>query len=92
MVTSQTSMRGRETLKQIIRDRLREEFPTDTVDVTDGYAENIHVIVVSRKFDPMREQDKQDFLWSLIDDTDLSEAEKQRISLALPASPDVLRQ
>ncbi len=29
-------MRSRDEIKSVIRDRLRREFPTDTVDVTDG--------------------------------------------------------
>jgi acid stress-induced BolA-like protein IbaG/YrbA len=84
-------MRSREEIKQIVTERLRREFPHDTVDVTDGYQQNIHVIVVSRRFDEMRERDKQDLLWGLIDDTDLATEEKGLISLLLPASPEALR-
>jgi hypothetical protein len=84
-------MRSRDEIKTAIQNRLRREFPSDTVDVTDGYQDNIHVLVVSRKFDPMKERVKQDLLWSLIDDAGLEEAEKQLISLILPVSPDEIR-
>lgn len=80
-------MKDREQIKRLIRERLRRDFPEDTVDVADGYQRNIHVTVVSRKFDSMRERDKQDLLWGLIDDAGLDESDKQLISLILPVSP-----
>ena len=61
------------------------------VDVSDGFRDNVHVIVVSRKFDNMREKEKEDFLWGAIDRIGLSEEEKVRISLVLPYSPDELK-
>ena len=81
----------RDKIKNAIRDRLRKEFPTDTVDVTDGYQDNIHVMVVSRRFDTMKEREKQELLWGLIDNAGLDESEKMLISLILPVSPDELR-
>lgn len=84
-------MREREQIKAPISERLRREFPTDTVDVSDGYQNNIHVIVVSRRFDAMAEREKQEFLWSLIDDAGLDDAEEQLISLIVPASPSEVR-
>lgn len=36
-------MRTRTQIKAIIAERLRREFPTDTVDVSDGYQNNIPV-------------------------------------------------
>ena len=85
-------MRDREEIKRIIRNQLRHRFPSDTVDVTDGYQKNIHVIVVSRLFDALKGREQQDLLWGLIDDARLEEAEKQLISLVLPVSPEELRQ
>lgn len=79
--------RTRQDIKQIIEVALRKEFPRDTVDVSDGYQDNIHVIVVSRKFDGMTERDKTDLLWKVIDGTELSDAEKLKISLIMPVSP-----
>ncbi len=78
-------------LKNKIETILRAGFPGETVDVSDGHGDNIHVIVVSRKFDGMREKEKQELLWSAIDKSDLSEAEKVMISLILPYSPGDLK-
>jgi acid stress-induced BolA-like protein IbaG/YrbA len=84
-------MRKREEIKAILQAALRKEFPHDTIDVSDGYQQNIHVVVVSRRFDEMKERDKQDLLWSLIDATDLDSDEKNLISLLVPASPEMLK-
>ena len=81
MIRSQTQV------KAILEKAFRAEFPTDTVDISDGYKENIHVLIVSRSFDSMNEQEKQDRLWSIIDGTDLDPAEKQLVSLTLALSP-----
>ena len=79
--------RTREQVKQTLREAFREEFPEDTVDVSDGYADNIHVMVVSRRFDRLNERQKQDCLWTVVDRTNLTDAEKQLISLLYPVSP-----
>jgi hypothetical protein len=84
---SPATRRPRAQIKRVIEERLRREFPRDTVDVSDGYKENLHVVVVSRKFDKMRDRIRQEMLWSLIDDTDLTKTEKGLISLVLPATP-----
>ncbi len=81
-----TRKRSRKEIKRIIAEALREQFPHDTVDVSDGYKENIHVVVVSRTFDEMGEREKAQVLWRLIDRTDLTEEEKQLISLVYPVS------
>jgi acid stress-induced BolA-like protein IbaG/YrbA len=78
-------------LKQQIHDILRERFPGETVDVSDGYGDNIHVVVVSRQFDGLREREKQDLLWTAIDRSGLSDHEKTLISLILPYSPGDLK-
>jgi len=77
----------REEIKRIIEAEYRKEFPNDTVDVSDGYADNIHVVVVSRRFDDLDEQHKQDLLWSILDRTSLTDDEKGLVSLLLPVSP-----
>ena len=78
-------------LKKKIEKILRAVFPGETVDVSDGHGDNIHVIVVSRKFDGMREKERQELLWRAIDEGDLSDAEKVLISLILPYSPGDLK-
>ena len=81
------TMRNRTEIKTVLEDAFRKEFPNDTVDMSDGYQNNIHVLVVSRRFDAMSEKNKQDVLWGVIDATDLTDAEKVLISLVYPVSP-----
>jgi len=82
---------SREQAKRTIAQAFRAEFPTDTVDVSDGYQDNLHVVVVSRRFDGLSESDKQDLVWQLIDESDLTEDGKSLISLVMPLSPSELK-
>ena len=77
----------RAKLKQKLERGFRKHFRCDTVDISDGYRDNIHVMIVSRQFDPMSEKKKQDFLWTIIDDLKLTAEEQALISLVLPVSP-----
>jgi len=87
-----TKTRRKDDLPDRIRGILKTEFPDETVDVSlSGIRDNVHVIVVSNKFDRMTEKKKQDYLWKLIDESSLSEEEKLRISMVLPVSPKELR-
>ncbi|HEX6987371.1 MAG TPA: hypothetical protein VF170_18480, partial [Planctomycetaceae bacterium] len=55
-----------DALKKRIYDGLKQGrfgSPDDLVDVSDGDEGNVHVVVVSRKFDDMRYQEKEDLLW-----------------------------
>jgi hypothetical protein len=79
--------RSRDDVKQMLREAFRERFPHDTVDISDGYKENIHVMVVSREFDELEERQKQELMWEIIDNTQLTEDEKTLISLVYPVSP-----
>ena len=88
MTRQQTETRDREDLKRSLTDAFRRAFPDGFVDISDGYADNIHVMVISHDFDHDTEQIKQERLWHVIDhDTDLSDAEKGMISLLYPLSP-----
>ena len=79
-------------IKKKIEDLLRKEFnENSTVDVSDGYQDNIHIIVVSSKFSGKSENEKQDMLWDLIEASDLSDFEKNKISLIIPYSPGELK-
>ena len=80
-------MRNRNEIITILENAFRLQFPNDTVDLSDGYQDNIHVLVVSRRFDDMPEKDKQDVLWNVIDSTKLTDDEKALISLVYPVSP-----
>lgn len=70
-----------------IRNIIKPHFPEDTVDVSPGYHDNVHVVVMSRKFDNMGENEKLEFLWDILDKSDLEDEVKTRISLLLPLSP-----
>ena len=78
---------SRDQVKQLLREAFRRRFPNDTVDISDGYKENIHVMVVSREFDEMPDRHKQELMWEIIDGTELEENEKTLISLVYPVSP-----
>ena len=80
-------------LKSRIEQILRTHFsnPGEAVDISDGIGDNIHVVVVSRRFDCMPEKAKQDLPWAAIDASDLTDAEKVKISLILPYSPEDLK-
>jgi hypothetical protein len=81
-----------QALMDKIKRILKAHFKDDGyVDVAPGYGENIHVVVMSRKFDGMLESIKMDYLWDLIDKSELSEEEKLRISMIMPLSPDDVR-
>lgn len=70
---------------------LKPEFPDSLVDVTpSGIRDNIHVKVVSRRFDGMKLRQREELLWGFIDESDLSRKDKSRISLLLALSPDEL--
>ena len=55
-------------LKEQMRRAFKKEFPDDTVDVSEDEHGHFQVLVVSRRFDGMAEQDKQDMMWRIIDD------------------------
>jgi uncharacterized membrane protein len=40
--------------KEKVQQVFKREFPDDTVDVSDGYHDNVHVVIVSRKLDGLR--------------------------------------
>jgi hypothetical protein len=84
-------MRTREEIKAVLESAIRAEFPNDTVDISDGYKDNIHVLVVSRRFDKMADEEQRDLLWGLIDQAGLDEGEKALISLALAVSPSMIK-
>lgn len=91
LVKGSSRIRSRQTVKRILQEALRHRFPNDTVDISDGYQEHIHVVVVSREFDEMTEREKQQVLWQIIDKTNLIPEEKDLISLIYPVSPAELK-
>ena len=71
-----------------VEEVLRRVFPTDTIDTTEGYNGRVHLKIVSRRFNGMKEPAKQDHLWHLLRDN-LGE-NAQAISLALAYGTDEL--
>jgi acid stress-induced BolA-like protein IbaG/YrbA len=82
-----TKRRAKQETKEILFKVLKDIFPDDTVDISDGYGDNIHVLVVSRRFDGLQDEAKLDMIWDPINKSVLTEDEKSLISLALPLSP-----
>ena len=62
----------------------------DLVDVSDGADGNIHVVVVSRKFDGRRMKEKNDLIWDELE-KHLSADEWGQISLTVGASPEEVK-
>lgn len=84
-------------LKQRIRDALKSgcfSDENDLVDVSDGAdgaeGENVHVVVVSRKFDDQRSAEKEDQIWSILMQK-LEPEEWQKVTLSIGLSPEELK-
>jgi len=59
------------------------------VDVSlSGISDNIYIIVVSRFFDDMKEKQKHDYIWNIIENSNLSREERLRISMVTVMNPD----
>jgi hypothetical protein len=85
-------MQATDPLLSKIKGILKPKFEEGMVDVSlSGIRDNIHIVVMSRQFDDMLEKEKQELLWSIIDQSDLNEEEKLRISLIVPLSPDEVK-
>jgi len=81
------------SLKQKIEDTLRSGYfndPKDLVDVSDGLDDNIHVVVVSRKFDGRRGREKHDLIWSVLIGK-LTPEEWGRVTLSIGVSPEEIK-
>ncbi len=85
-------MQSRTIIKAAIEKALRNEFPHDTVDISDGFRDNIHVLVVSRRFDEKDDKHNSDWLQTIITkDAGLIKEEQELISLIIPVSPSELK-
>jgi stress-induced morphogen len=71
-----------------VLEALRKDFPTDTIDTSEGYNGRVHLKVVSRRFNGMSEPEKQKYIWDLLRDR-LGEG-AQAVSLALVYGTDEL--
>ncbi|MBI1925965.1 hypothetical protein HYR99_17150 [Candidatus Poribacteria bacterium] len=80
-------------LKKKIHDVLKKGYfstSSDFVDVSDGYDDLIHIVVVSRKFDGRRMKEKEDLIWAELY-KNLSEEEWGKVSLSVGTSPDEIK-
>jgi stress-induced morphogen len=80
-------------LKQKIHDVLKGAYfkdPADLVDVSDGPDDDIHIVIVSRKFDGQRMKEKNDLIWSLLVQN-LPPEEWGKVSLSVGASPEEIK-
>lgn len=64
--------------------------PDDLVDVSDGDDDNVHIVVVSRKFDGLRFQEKNDLIWGELI-AKLKELEWQKVSLSVGVTPEEIK-
>jgi hypothetical protein len=64
--------------------------PDDLVDVSDGLDDNVHLVIVSRKFDGRRMQEKEDLIWSQLIEK-LSPDEWGKVSLSIGVSPEEIK-
>jgi stress-induced morphogen len=82
-----------EGTKQRVAEALTKAYfkdPGDLVDVSDGLDDNIHVVVVSRKFDGHRLREKNDLIWSILI-KELAPEEWGQVTLSVGVSPDELK-
>ncbi len=82
-----------DALKKRIYDGLkRGSFgaPADLIDVSDGDEGVVHVVVVSRKFDDMRFQEKDELLWQEVA-KHLAREDQSRITLLVGVSPEEVK-
>ncbi|WP_435020960.1 hypothetical protein TA3x_002113 [Tundrisphaera sp. TA3] len=82
-----------ECLKQRIVDVLKQHYfrdPADLVDVSDGYDDNVHVVIVSRKFDGKRIKEKNDLIWDILSGH-LPPDDWGHVTLSIGVSPEDLK-
>lgn len=64
--------------------------PRDYVDVSDGSDDDIHIVIVSPKFDGQRMKEKNDLIWSILVQH-LRPEEWGRVTLSIGASPEEIK-
>jgi hypothetical protein len=80
-------------LKNRIREALKQGYfkdPEDLVDVSDGYDGNVHVVIVSRKFDGRRMKEKHDLIWTELTGH-LRPEEWGQVTLSIGVSPEEIK-
>ena len=80
-------------LKEKIHDVLKNAYfkdASDLVDVSDGPDDDIHIVIVSRKFDGRRMKEKNDLIWSILTQN-LQPEEWGKVSLSVGTSPEEIK-
>ncbi len=80
-------------LKQKIVTALKAGYfkdPDDFVDVSDGTDDNVHVVIVSRKFSGRRMKEKNDLIWSELTGK-LGADEWSKVSLSVGVTPEEIK-
>jgi hypothetical protein len=80
-------------LKQRVYDVLKRGYfndPSDFIDVSDGENGDIHVVVVSRKFDGRRVKEKNDLIWSDLQQG-LTPEDWGQVTLSVGVSPEEIK-
>ena len=80
-------------LKRRIHDVLKDGYFNDiddSVDISDGPDDSIHVVIVSRKFDGRRMKEKNDLIWSELTEYLLPE-QWGLVSLSIGVSPEEIK-
>lgn len=78
-----------QAFKGKVKGIFEKAIPGAFVDVSDGYRDNVHIVIVSRQFDGLTEREKDEYLWSIV--RPVLSTETGRISLLLGYSPDQLK-
>lgn len=82
-----------ELLQKKVYDVLKTGYfngPNDAVDVSVGPGDNLHLVIVSRKFDGKRLKDRHELIWSELLQH-LGTEEWGKISLSTGTSPEELK-
>ena len=80
-------------LKQKVRATLKKALfhdPTDRITVSDGVNGNIHVRIVSHKFDGLGLKEENDLIWNVLMEN-LKPKEWGMVSLTIGASPEEIK-
>jgi hypothetical protein len=83
--------RTRKQLKDHLLTTFERGFPSSVVDVSDGYKDGIHIMVVSKAFEKMSANKQQNAMWTVLEDAGLTEDERTLITLLYPVSPADIR-
>ncbi len=81
------------TLKKKLRDTLKNACfndPNDRIAVSDGLNGNIHLSIVSHRFDGLGLKEEQDLIWSVLLEN-LQPDEWGKISLSVGSSPTAIK-